>query len=124
MCKFFLVKETEAVILPCKTCSLPFRTYVPVTNCLMPDGTTFYYSEPQDECPCCDITQWGAHWKTIYFHNWMINFPIFIQYIYRYDLSHNKLTPGHLYTKPTANFNLIYLLYSHQFFYLKIMNNT
>ena len=62
MC-FSLVTETEAVILPCKSCSRPFRTYVPMTDCLMPDGTTFFYSEPQDECPCCDINQWGSHWN-------------------------------------------------------------
>jgi hypothetical protein len=50
--------ETEAVIQPCRTCSRPFRTYVPGTNCVMPDGTSFSYSEPQEECPCCDISQW------------------------------------------------------------------
>ena len=108
MCKFFLVKETEAVILPCKTCSLPFRTYyVPGTNCLMPDGTTLYYSEPQDECPCCDITQWGAHWNKELFPQ--LDDQLFHN-IYRYDLSHNKLTPGHLPNLPP--WSLIILLYN------------
>ena len=55
--------ETEAIVQPCKTCSQPFCTYISGTNFVMPDGTSLFYSNPQQGCPCCDINQWGAQWN-------------------------------------------------------------
>ena len=29
----------------------------------MPDGTTLFYFVPQDECPACDVSNWGWQWN-------------------------------------------------------------
>ena len=39
----------------CITCSQPFRTYIPGIDTVMPDGSSFFYSVPQDECPVGDF---------------------------------------------------------------------
>ena len=41
----------------CITCSEPFLTYVPGVDTVMPDGASFFYSSPQDECPACSNSQ-------------------------------------------------------------------
>ena len=45
------------------TCCQPFRTYVPGIDTIMPDGSSFFYSTPQDECPACDGGNWGWQWN-------------------------------------------------------------
>ena len=53
-CNFFLIattKTTGPVIKNCETCSQRFRTYIPNSDCIMPDGMSFCYREPQNECP-------------------------------------------------------------------------
>lgn len=62
--ELFLSVQTESVIKQCTVCSKPFRTYVPDTDCVMPDGASFFYSYPQDECPACDENCWGWQWNT------------------------------------------------------------
>jgi hypothetical protein len=57
------ILETEPVIQNCISCSKPYRTYIPNTNCTMVDGTSFCYRDPQNECPECDENNWGWYWN-------------------------------------------------------------
>lgn len=47
----------------CTECQRPFRTYIPGKDTLMPDGSSFFYSYPQDVCPSCDRANWGWQWN-------------------------------------------------------------
>ena len=47
----------------CIKCSEPFRTYVTGKDTVMPDGTSVFYSVPQEECPLCDVAHWGWQWN-------------------------------------------------------------
>ena len=40
-------------------CGGKFRTYIPDTHCLMPDGSTQLHVDPQDLCPECDPAAYG-----------------------------------------------------------------
>ena len=60
----------------CITCTEPFRTYIPGVDTTMPDGTSFFYSDPQDECPACDIANWGWQWNTNLFPQFAEKQPI------------------------------------------------
>ena len=48
----------------CVNCSEMFRTYLPGVDTTMPDGSSIYYSDPQNECPACDVSNWGWRWNT------------------------------------------------------------
>lgn len=58
-----LSEQTEAVIKQCCQCTRKFRTYIPNTDCVMPDGVCVFYSNAQDECPECDPDHWGWAWN-------------------------------------------------------------
>ena len=45
------------------SCGQQFRTYVAGVDTIMPDGASFFYSQPQDECPECDKDNWGWQWN-------------------------------------------------------------
>ena len=47
----------------CRQCSQEFCTYIPGTDCMMPDGASVFYSDPQEDCPNCDPNNWGAAWN-------------------------------------------------------------
>ena len=47
----------------CSECHRSFRTYVPGEDTLMPDGSSFFYTHPQNECPACDEENWGWRWN-------------------------------------------------------------
>ena len=51
------------VMKNCSECQEAFRTYVPGVDTLMPDGTSFFYSSPQNLCPGCDPSNWGWQWN-------------------------------------------------------------
>ena len=52
------------MIKECIMCGKRFRTYLPEVDTVMPDGASFFYSEPQTECPECDQFNWGWQWNT------------------------------------------------------------
>ena len=52
----------------CCQCGREYHTYIPNTDCEMPDGTSVFYREPQHECPACDPMQWGVGLKQRSFH--------------------------------------------------------
>ena len=39
--------------MQCVECSADFCTYIPGTDCLLPDGTIQCHQEPQDSRPSC-----------------------------------------------------------------------
>ena len=41
------------------SCGKDFYTYIPNTNCLIPDGSSPFYQEPQLLCPLCDDHEFG-----------------------------------------------------------------
>ena len=49
----FLLGYTLPKIVNCLDCNQKFRTYVPNTDCLLPDGNVVFYKEPQTLCPEC-----------------------------------------------------------------------
>ena len=51
---------TESVIKTCAGCVREFRTYVPETVCMLPDGGSVFYQDPQLLCPICDPEGYGA----------------------------------------------------------------
>ena len=55
--------HTECIITPCTGCQQPFRTYVPVTICRLPDGGSVFYREAQTQCPLCDPNGFGTFWN-------------------------------------------------------------
>ena len=58
-----LFLHTGFVMKDCITCCRPFRTYIPCRDTVMSDGSSFFYSTPQDECPGCDQSNWGWRWN-------------------------------------------------------------
>ena len=46
--------HTECVISSCAECNRKFRTYVPETVCVLPDGSSVFYRDAQMLCPLCD----------------------------------------------------------------------
>ena len=40
-------------MVSCIECGTQFRTYIPGTDCLQPDGTVQCHQEPHDTCPDC-----------------------------------------------------------------------
>ena len=55
--------HAECILQDCSGCGQQFRTYVPGKDTLMPDGSSFFYSSPQTECPVCDTANWGWQWN-------------------------------------------------------------
>ena len=53
-------KYTEPVLYKCMDCGRDYRTYVPGTDCELPDGSVQRHQEPQNCCPDCDFTVVGA----------------------------------------------------------------
>ena len=44
----------------CVDSSEMFHTYLPGVDTTMPDGTSIFYSDTQNECPACDVSNWGG----------------------------------------------------------------
>ena len=57
---FFFKEYTVPIITDCIKCGQKFRTYIPNTDCKLPDGTIQCHQQPQDECPDCDFTVLGS----------------------------------------------------------------
>ena len=45
--------------MDCNACGRPFRTYVPDSFCVLPNGGMVTYVDPQLECPLCDSHGYG-----------------------------------------------------------------
>ena len=56
---YLLTVSTKAKVASCQGCGKNFYTYIPDTNCLMPDGSSLFYQEPQLLCPLCDDHEFG-----------------------------------------------------------------
>lgn len=52
--------QTETVFKECVDCGREFRTYVPETMCILPDGGSVFYNELQTKCPLCDTEGYGG----------------------------------------------------------------
>ena len=52
--------QAETVLKECVDCGREFRTYVPETMCILPDGGSVFYNEPQTKCPLCDVEGYGG----------------------------------------------------------------
>ncbi len=53
-------RYADPVLKNCVECSTEYRTYVPGTSCILPDGGIQCHQEPQLSCPDCDFTVIGA----------------------------------------------------------------
>ena len=51
--------STKAKVSACQGCARDFYTYIPDTDCKMPDGSTLFYQDPQLLCPLCDDQEFG-----------------------------------------------------------------
>ena len=50
---FYLLGYTLPKIRVCVECAQQYRTYIPNTDCLFPDGKIVYYKQSQDKWPDC-----------------------------------------------------------------------
>ncbi len=53
-------RYTKPVMEECISCGKTFRTYIPGSSCLMPDGGIICHEEPMSECPDCDFNGIGV----------------------------------------------------------------
>ena len=60
---FYTIEYTLPVMVSCTDCNQKFRTYIPGTDCLLPDGSLQCHQEPQDTCPECS-GGYGIHFNT------------------------------------------------------------
>ena len=51
--------NTKAIVASCQECGRDYFTYIPDTNCQMPDGSKLFYQEAQLLCPVCDSEEFG-----------------------------------------------------------------
>lgn len=55
---FISLGYTRPILSSCIECHETFRTYVPGTDCLLPDNTVVCLQEPTEKCPNCSGGSW------------------------------------------------------------------
>ena len=81
----------QAVI---QQCIESFCTYKPGVDTVMSDGTTFFNSIAQDECPACDAANWGWQWNQDLFPQFCHKEPNDSQEHLRLSYISYHFTPG------------------------------